>query len=284
MTEEWKKWKHITKLDPDRKISTRIVDMIIESKTDAIMISGTLGIDRQKVRRVLDLLKDYDIPKVLEPAGPHGMVYKGYDWLFVPSVFNTENSTWINGMHRSWIKHHKDKINWDIVVPEAYIVLNPKSSVAKVTKAKIMEKDDVVATAIAAERYFNFPVVYIEYSGTYGNPDIVKAVRENLKKAHLIYGGGIKTQQQAAEMSQYATIVVGNTVYEGGLVTFLNTMRGTLAMQAKSINERMRELKKMKEEEEMRNGVKKKGKLARFREKQAEKKAKKKISIRRKKK
>ncbi|MBU3904865.1 MAG: heptaprenylglyceryl phosphate synthase [Nanoarchaeota archaeon] len=268
MTEEWRKWKHITKIDPDKKITARIVDKIIESKTDAIMVSGTLGISKEKVTSVLKLLKDYDIPKVLEPAGPHGMVYKGYDWLFVPSVFNTDSSVWVNGMHKAWIREHKDIINWDIVVPEALIILNPKCSAAKVTRAKIITKDEVVAAAITAERFFKFPVVYIEYSGKYGDPEIVEAVKNNLKTAHLIYGGGIRTQQQAAKMSQFATIVVGNTIYEGGLTTFLDTMRGTLAAQSKSINERMNELKVMKKKEEDR-----KGRLQKYKEKRSEKKA-----------
>ena len=256
MSEEWRKWKHITKLDPDKKITSKIVDLIIESETDAIMISGTQNIKRENVVKVLDLLKNYDIPKVLEPAGPGGMVYKGYDWLFVPSVFNTNNPIWINGLHKQWIKMDKNKINWDIVVPEAIIILNPKCAAAKLTQAKVIPKEDVVAAALAAERFFKFPVVYIEYSGTYGDPEIVKAVSENLTKAHLIYGGGINTQRKAHEMSKYATVVVGNTIYEGGLGTFLNTMKGTLAKEMAIINRKMAILKKIKEKEE--NGNKEK--------------------------
>lgn len=164
MSEEWRNWKHITKLDPDKKITPAVIDAIIATKTDAIMISGTLGITKEKVNKVLKLLKDYDIPKVLEPATPQGMVYSGYDWLFVPSVFNTNNHMWINGMHKLWAKYDKDKINWDIVVPEALIILNPKCSAAKVTKAKPLNKEDTVAAAMTAERYFKFPVVYVEYS------------------------------------------------------------------------------------------------------------------------
>ena len=58
MSEDWRKWKHITKIDPDKKITARVVDKIIESKTDAVMVSGTLGISKDKVKKVLDLLKD----------------------------------------------------------------------------------------------------------------------------------------------------------------------------------------------------------------------------------
>jgi len=244
--EEWRKWKHITKLDPDRKITPAIIRQIVETGTDAIMVSGTQNIKKDDVIALLKMLKDYDIPKVLEPAGPAGMVYEGYDWLFVPSVFNTNNAVWINGLHRAWVKRDSTKINWDVVVPEALIILNPKCAAAKVTKANHqMSKEEVVAAAVCAEQFFKFPVVYIEYSGTYGDPAIVQAVKEALKKAHLIYGGGINTKERAEEMSRWASIVVGNTIYENGTHSFINTMRGRLLAEMQDIQVKLKKLKKM---------------------------------------
>lgn len=247
MSEEWRKWKHITKIDPDKKITPEIIKTIIETETDAIMISGTQNIKKENVQKILDMLKEYDIPKVLEPAGPGGMVYKGYDWLFVPTVFNTNNATWINGLHKMWIKYDKDKINWDIVVPEALIILNPKCAAAKFTDSKVLSKEDTVAAAITAEKFFKVPIIYIEYSGTYGDPEIVKAVSEALTRSHLIYGGGIDSKEKAEEMSKYASIVVGNTIYEGGINTFVNTMRGTLLKELAIINKKLTKLKEIRE-------------------------------------
>ena len=244
--EEWRKWKHITKLDPDKKINDKIIEDIIETGTDAIMISGTQNITRDNVAILLDMLKEYDIPKVLEPASPRGMVYKNVDWMFIPSVFNTFYAHYINGLHKMWIKNSKDKINWDIVVPEAYIILNPKCAAAKVSKAYEMTLEGAVATAVCAERFFNFPVVYIEYSGMYGDPAIVKAVRENLTKAQLLYGGGINTKERAEEMSQWATIVVGNTIYENGTHSFIDTVRGRLLREMSDIQLRLGKLKEMR--------------------------------------
>lgn len=244
--EEWRNWKHITKLDPDKKINDKIIENIIETGTDAIMISGTQNISQENVTNLIEMLKDYDIPKVLEPANPYGMVYKNVDWIFVPSVFNTHYARYINGLHKLWIKMHKDQINWDIVVPEAYIILNPKCAAAKVSKAEEMTLEGTVATAVCAEKYFNFPVIYIEYSGMYGDPTIVKAVKEALTKAHLIYGGGINTKERAEEMSQWATIVVGNTIYENGTHSFIDTMRGRLLREMTDIQGKLRKLKKLR--------------------------------------
>lgn len=251
--EEWRKWKHITKLDPDRKITPEIIETIIETKTDAIMISGTQNITKGNVTNLIKMLKEYDIPKILEPAHPAGLVYSDVDWVFVPSVFNTTYSKYINGLHTLWAKIDKN-INWDIVVPEAYIILNPKCAAAKVSKAKLIPLDEVVATAVCAERYFNFPIIYIEYSGMYGNPEVVKAVKEALTKAHLIYGGGITSKEKAEQMSKYATIVVGNTIYEKGTGSFVNTMRGALVNELKSIQERLKKLKKIQKNEKEKNG------------------------------
>ena len=244
--EEWRRWKHITKLDPDKKINDKIIEDIIETGTDAIMISGTQNITRDNVTSLLSLLKEYDIPKVLEPANPRGMVYKNVDWFFIPSVFNTHYARYVNGLHKLWIKMEREKINWDKVVPEAYIILNPKCAAAKVTKAEEMTLEGTVATAICAEKFFKFPVIYIEYSGTYGDPAIVRAVKESLEDAHLLYGGGINTKERAEEMSKWATIVVGNTIYENGTHSFIDTMRGRLLSEMTSIQDRLGKLKKMR--------------------------------------
>jgi phosphoglycerol geranylgeranyltransferase len=245
--EEWRKWKHITKLDPDKKINSKIIESIIETGTDAIMISGTQNITKENVTDLLGLLKEYDIPKVIEPANPEGLVYKDIDYMFIPSVFNTHYAKWINGIHRLWIKMKKDDINWDIVVPEAYIILNPRCAAARVSKAEEMTLEGTVATAICAERFFNFPIVYIEYSGMYGDPKVVEAVKKSLTKSHLIYGGGINTKERAEEMSQWATIVVGNTIYENGTHSFIDTMRGRLLGEMTDIQNKLGKLKKLRD-------------------------------------
>jgi phosphoglycerol geranylgeranyltransferase len=68
--------------------------------------------------------------------------------------------------------------------------------------------------------------VYIEYSGTYGDPAVVKAASDALDQSILYYGGGIDSASRAAEMAQYAdTIVVGNAVYEKGVDVLKATVK-----------------------------------------------------------
>jgi phosphoglycerol geranylgeranyltransferase len=212
----WKNWVHVTKLDPDRQLTPEAVAEVATSGTDALMISGTLNITRENVSILRRQLEEYGLPLVVEPAGPEAVIFEGVEFLFVPSVMNSTDIRWIVGKHWEWVK--SQKVDWEKVVPEAYIVLNPDSSVGKVTKSICnLSPADVAAYTSVADRYFHFPIVYIEYSGIYGDPAVVRAASAALDQAVLYYGGGIDSASRAAEMIQYAdTIVVGNAVYEKG--------------------------------------------------------------------
>ena len=215
---KWKDWVHVTKLDPDKHLKCGDIEAIAASGTDAIMLSGTLNVTEENLAELLKQVKTYDLPLVMEPAGPEAVLTQGIDFVFVPSVMNTTDVTWIVGKHRAWVQMQKGKIPWKYIVPEAYIVLNPNSSVGKVTKALCdIDADAVSAYASVADQYFHFPIVYIEYSGMFGNPDHVKAASEAVDHAILYYGGGINSAEKAAQMAKYAdTIVVGNAVYDQG--------------------------------------------------------------------
>lgn len=210
----WSTWKHITKLDPDKHISDAQLRRIVDSGTDALMISGTQNITDRKVGQLSKKLREYDIPKILEPATPEAVLDDDVDFIFVPLVLNTRDLKWIVGKHIDWIKNYE--VNWGKVYAEAYIVLNPQSAVAQLTCALTqLTSPDVVAYAQYAEHYLGIPIVYVEYSGKYGDPAVVKAVGESLTRGTLFYGGGISTHENALEMSRYAdVIVVGNIIYE----------------------------------------------------------------------
>ncbi len=107
----WKNWEHITKLDPDKHISQDDLKTVVESGTDAIMISGTQNITDKNVSGLISLLKDYEIPKIIEPVTPDAVSNNDVDFLFVPLVLNTGDVKWIVGKHVDWIMHHP--INWN---------------------------------------------------------------------------------------------------------------------------------------------------------------------------
>jgi phosphoglycerol geranylgeranyltransferase len=223
---KWKDWVHVTKLDPDRQLKAGDIEGIAASGTDALILSGTLNVTKENLAALQKQVKAYDLPLVMEPAGPEAILTEGMDFVFVPSVMNSTDVAWIVGKHRLWVQQQKHRIAWDRIVPEAYIVLNPESSVGKVTKSFCnLKPEDVAAFTSVADHYFHFPIIYIEYSGTYGDPAVVKAAADAIDKSILYYGGGINSAQKAAEMAKYAdTIVVGNAVYELGAAVLKATV------------------------------------------------------------
>ncbi|HJK65496.1 MAG TPA: phosphoglycerol geranylgeranyltransferase [Methanocorpusculum sp.] len=221
----WKEWRHITKLDPDKVLSDGAIEEIAASGTDVLMLSGTLDVTPEKLADLYDQVRDSGLPVVVEPADPTGARFEGMDLVFVPTVFNAAHPMFVTGLHKEWVQHFP--IAWDKVVGEAYVVLNPASSVGKLTHAKCdLTPEEVAAYAVVAEKYYRMPVFYIEYSGTYGNPAVTKAVSEAVDDIVVFYGGGINSAEKAAEMGQYAdAIVVGNAVYDAGTAVLKETVR-----------------------------------------------------------
>ncbi|RLG52794.1 MAG: heptaprenylglyceryl phosphate synthase [Thermoproteota archaeon] len=214
----WAGWKHITKLDPDKYLPRERYKDVLESGTDAVIVGGTQNITREKVEFVLKMLEGSKIPVVLEPASREVVVLEGIDFLFIPSVLNSRSVDWVLRKHYEWVelwKRSYGSIPWEKVVGEGYIVLNPDSAVAKVTRADAqISAERAAAIAELADQYLGFPIVYIEYSGRFGDPKLVEAVSRCVKRAKLFYGGGINSREKAKVMSRYAAIVVGNIVYE----------------------------------------------------------------------
>lgn len=219
-------WNHITKIDPDKKISQERLDKVVKSGTDALMISGTQGVTRKKLEKTLGMLENCDLPKILEPSDPSAVIYEGFDDVYVPSVVNARDSKWIMGHHKDWAVKFDPK--WNRITKEAYIVLNPNSAVGMITNAVTdLSPEEVAAYSTIAEKYYDFPIIYIEYSGTFGDPEVVKEVKEALDEATLFYGGGIKSEEQSRKMAEYAdTVIVGNVIYEEDFDVFLSTVKG----------------------------------------------------------
>lgn len=225
MHTRWKNWVHVTKLDPDKMLPVGAIAGIASSGTDALMLSGTLNVTADNMAALAKEARASGLPLIVEPSGPEAVLWDGVDMVFVPSVLNSSDVQWIVGKHRSWIQ--RQQVQWEKVVPEAYIVLNPDSAVGKVTRSTCtLTTKEVASFAALADHYFHFPIVYIEYSGIYGDPATVKAAAEAVESAVIYYGGGINSGEKASEMARYAdTIVVGNAVYDQGIGVLKETVR-----------------------------------------------------------
>ncbi|MEH7463659.1 heptaprenylglyceryl phosphate synthase [Bacillus thuringiensis] len=208
-------WKHVFKLDPNKELSDEHLELICESGTDAVIVGGSDGITIDNVLHMLVSIRRYAVPCVLE-VSTLDSITPGFDFYYIPSVLNSQKVDWVIGLHHAALKEYGDIMNWDEIFMQGYCVLNPEAKVAKLAEANCeLSEDDVIAYARMADKLLHLPIFYLEYSGTYGDAELVRKVKAELQSATLYYGGGIANADQAKEMAQYAdTVVVGNLIYE----------------------------------------------------------------------
>lgn len=207
-------WKHIFKLDPAKTISKQDIKRICESGTDAIIVGGTDNITMNGIDYLITEISKYDVPTILEVSIMNAITI-GFDYYFIPAVMNSKNKKWMMDIQHQAIKKYKDLLEFaPPLYLEGYCILNEDAKAFIKTDCVLPEEDDVIAYAYMAERLFRLPIFYLEYSGMYGDPNLVRQVREELSETLLFYGGGIENKEQATEMKEHAdVIVVGNSLY-----------------------------------------------------------------------
>ncbi|KDN57363.1 MAG: heptaprenylglyceryl phosphate synthase [Exiguobacterium sp.] len=220
---EFTKWRHVFKLDPNKSIDDASLEALIHSGTDAFLIGGTDGVDAENTYRLYERLAGCGVPLALEMSHPDQTV-RGFQHYFIPTVLNAGSVDWVIGHQARAFESYGHWFDATCVTGQGYIVLNPEAKVAVVTEAKTsLSLEQVVAYAETGRYVFRLPSLYLEYSGTFGSPDVVKEVRLALPDTHLFYGGGIDGAETARLMASYVdTIVVGNVIYEnldGALAT-----------------------------------------------------------------
>jgi phosphoglycerol geranylgeranyltransferase len=228
MTAPWTEWDHILKIDPDKElVDGETYADVCQTGTDALEIGGTLDITSEKMSRVIEACAEYDVPLYQEPNNPAVVVDdEAVDGFLVPVVFNAGDVAWMTGFHKEWVK--TDDVDWDRTTTEAYIILNPDSSAGQLTEANCdLTAEDVAAYAEIAERMFGQEIVYVEYSGTLGDTEKVRAAADALEETTLFYGGGIHDYDSAHTMASEAdVVVVGDLVHDEGVDAVRETVEG----------------------------------------------------------
>lgn len=228
MMTPWDDWNHVLKLDPDKDlVAGDTFEDVVQTGTDAIEVGGTLDVTADKMKRVIDACRKYDVPLYQEPNDPTVVVDDpALDGYLVPTVLNSTDSFFLVGAHKEWARIAA--VPWEKTTLEAYVILNPEASVAQFAGADCEQTaDDVAAYAKVAERLLNQEIVYVEYSGKLGDPDIVAAAAESLSETTLFYGGGIRDYDAAKTMASHAdVIVVGDLVHDAGADAVRRTVDG----------------------------------------------------------
>jgi putative glycerol-1-phosphate prenyltransferase len=222
-----REWRHVFKLDPNKEISDEALERICESGTDAVIVGGTDGVTLEDVLDLMSRIRRYTVPCVYEVSSIE-TITPGFDLYFIPTVLNSQDPNWIVGLHHKALKEYGEIMDWNEVLMEGYCILNANCKASQSTAANTdLSIDDVVAYARMTEKMFQFPIFYLEYSGTYGQPEIVSSVKKVLNHTTLFYGGGIDSLEKAKEMAALSdVIVVGNVIYDN-LDEALKTVQAT---------------------------------------------------------
>lgn len=206
-------WKHIFKLDPAKDISDEHLDLLCESGTDAVIVGGTDDVTLDGVLDLLSRIRRHAVPCLLEVSNMDSIT-PGFDDYLIPMVLNSREKKWMMDMQHQAIKQYIDMMEYSQIFFEGYCILNKEAKAFTHTNSYLPDDEDVVAYAYMAEHVFHLPIFYMEYSGMYGDPELVKKVKDQLGETLLFYGGGIENPIQAREMKEHANvIIVGNSIY-----------------------------------------------------------------------
>jgi putative glycerol-1-phosphate prenyltransferase len=226
-------WKHVFKADPDKPLSDEALEALCVSGTDAVVVGGSSGVTFDNTVELLARIRRFEVPCALEVTSLDAVV-PGFDFYFVPVALNSNDADYIVGHHQRALKRYGGVLPWDGLLAEGYVILNPDCTAARLSSACApLDKKDVLAYARFADRLLRLPILYLEYSGTFGDMSLVEETKKALSQARLFYGGGIDGYEKARAAAAVAdTIVVGNVIYES-LDRALETVRAAKDVKRK---------------------------------------------------
>lgn len=207
-------WRHVFKLDPDRELNDDALDAICTSGTDAVIVGGSSGVTFENTVDLMARIRRYEVDCALEVSTLDGAV-PGFDGYFIPLVLNTNRAEWITGWQTEGLKEYGSFVPWEETAAQGYIILNAEATAAKITEAQTeLSEAELIAHVRMADRLMRLPVIYLEYSGRFGDMELVKRARTAIVHAQLFYGGGIDNADKARQAAEFAhTVVVGNIIY-----------------------------------------------------------------------
>ncbi len=59
---DYRQWKHVFKLDPNKEISDEVLEQLCESGTDAVIVGGTDGVTLDDTLSLLVRIRRYAVP------------------------------------------------------------------------------------------------------------------------------------------------------------------------------------------------------------------------------
>ncbi|MEM2942091.1 MAG: geranylgeranylglyceryl/heptaprenylglyceryl phosphate synthase [Candidatus Bathyarchaeia archaeon] len=216
---------HLSLIDP-QNVKPDAAGVLARNLSDigssAIMIGGSTVVSQLDLDEVVKEIKNNtDIPTILFPNGVAG-ISKHADAIFFSTLMNSSNPYFITGVQAlgaPLVRRYGLE-----TLPMGYIVVGSSpGTVGFVGQAAPIPQDkpELAAMYALASEYLGMRFVYLEAgSGSERpvSPEMIRYVRDTVG-ARLIVGGGIRTPQQAIEISKAGAdvIVTGNMIEKSSI-------------------------------------------------------------------
>jgi phosphoglycerol geranylgeranyltransferase len=243
MTIDWAAVSHVTKVDPAKDLPENLE---LLARTDLVLVGGSDGVTEDNTLDAIERIRGAcpDLPVLQEPYSSRQVspeTVDAVDSVAIPAVYNGDHDNFV-GKHVAFFTEvgRKPEETFGTGLPvvggliasmgreavadlsaqtvgEGYVIQNPDSKAADVSQVEATyTPEEVAGAALATESFYDFPVFYIEYSGTYGGPEDVEAAANYLDETVLLYGGGIESQEQTEEILDAGAdaVVVGDCFHD----------------------------------------------------------------------
>lgn len=245
-------WHHITKVDPERAKKLPLLYPLYLQHTDAVSIGGSQNVTSQNSEETFTLMEYTATPAFHEPSAARHVTAETLDqavFMAIPEVLNGDTRSLIGTLGEG-VEYIREELAPAIIaekspvqlgdrtaakladfasywllkraVFEAYIIQNPDSAAAReanVTAADLLDPGQAKQRAMAAERHLGSEIIYLEYSGSFGNDEavsIIDAVTTGVTWARIWYGGGIDSTERTTRILDAGAdaVVVGDAFHE----------------------------------------------------------------------
>lgn len=207
-------WKYVFKFDLNKDLFDEQLEIFCELGMDVVIIGGSDGVIEDNVLWMMFKVRWFLVLCVFEVLVIEVIVF-GFDLYFILSVLNSKNVDWIVGMYQKVMKEYGELMFMEEIVVEGYCIVNFDCKVVVLIEVDVdLSIDDIVVYVCVFELLY-FLIFYLEYSGVFGDIEVVKKMKVVLEMFILFYGGGIKDVEMVKQYVEYVdVIVVGNVVYE----------------------------------------------------------------------
>ncbi|MFN8287561.1 MAG: geranylgeranylglyceryl/heptaprenylglyceryl phosphate synthase [Chitinophagales bacterium] len=205
-------------VDPDKQTEDSLMRLIQQAencKADFFFVGGSLLVKDAFEKTVKSIKQQSKLPVVIFPGNNYQLSNEA-DAILLLSLISGRNAEYLIGQHvAAAAALKKSKLE---IIPTGYMLIDggrisTTSYITQTVPIPADKTDVAVATALAGEM-LGMKAIYLEAgSGAHHSVSakMIKQVKQNIA-GPLIVGGGIKTGEQAEEISRAGAdiIVIGN--------------------------------------------------------------------------